>query len=84
MKNMKDKLETKIKELAKKEIEKSNNIGFIKLPETEKIVKKYVKNRVVKVIGLCNWSKRYKKTYNYLIIKINPDRWDEVYFKYKL
>lgn len=70
--------------LAIAEIDKDPSINYVSLPQTTAEIQKLVGDRPIKVNGLRTYAKRYRKIYEYLIIKIYPDTWKEQFHKIKL
>jgi hypothetical protein len=76
--------EQEIINLAKTEIDKDPSISYVSLPETKAEIQKLTGNKPIDVFGLRTYAKRYRKIYEYLIIKVYPDTWREQFQKIKL
>jgi len=76
--------EEQIIKLAKDEINKSNKMGFIGLAKTEEVIKNIWKGKEVRVYGERTWSPFKKKSYSHLVVKVNPDKWNEKFMRRRL
>lgn len=70
--------------LAKAEIERTNSLGFVALPETKAQIEAINKDKPVWVSGLRTYSKRYKRIYAYLLAVAYRGTWREEFVKVKL
>ena len=70
--------------IAKAELSESNKLGFIELPQTEAQVKRINEGVPIQATGLRTWSKRFKRSYDYLIVKAYAGTWREQLVKVAL
>ena len=71
----------KVIEESKKIAEENKKIGIINLSENVlSLLRQEIKKEFEAYI-LVNWSNRFKKSYSYLIVKINPKKYNEIVFK---
>lgn len=76
--------QTEINNMAKREIAECSKLGIIELPITKSVIEKENQGITLKVYGLRTWSKRYSKSYEYLIAIGNEGRWNEDFRKIQL